>query len=97
VLHPILATAAIHGWLVEDPPGLLDSFNIDASNMLEMGVPTKSESNEEAWPAINRCLHAMCALIYGNHVRRIFGLGSSWYGVVMSHWRDLSHEVFIMM
>lgn len=65
LLYPILATAALYGWLVQDPPGLLEQFSIQASEILSINPEVSLRENEIAWPIVNDCLSSMCIRLYG--------------------------------
>lgn len=64
LLYPILATAAAHGWLVEDPPGLMGKFNISSSDILPIDF-NGTLINPPAWSAVHNCVYSMCKLLDG--------------------------------
>ena len=65
--YPILATAAAHGWLVQDPPGLLDSFGILSDDVLPFNLTAGvSMTSTSAWPVINGCLQRVCTEFNGD-------------------------------
>jgi hypothetical protein len=62
LVYPILATAAAHDWLVQDPAGLLDKFKIPSHDILPTNATTEDlELSASAWPVINGCLKKVCA------------------------------------
>lgn len=66
LVYPLLATAASHGWLVEEPPGLLDRFGISPGDMVSVDSAASNDTLEEAWDVVNDCLYQMCNALYGS-------------------------------
>jgi hypothetical protein len=64
LVYPILATAEAHGWLVQDPPDLLDRFSISARSILSTNT-TRTWEDKLAWPVVNDCLQKVCTPAYG--------------------------------
>lgn len=67
LVYPIILNATRQGLLFEDPPGLLDKFNIihdSASNDTELSIG--HESNTNPLPVVNGCLWALCDLLSDN-------------------------------
>lgn len=62
LVYPIVATAASEGWLIEDPPGLLDHFGITPSNIIP-----DSEAETVPWNVVNSCLSTICNALYGGN------------------------------
>lgn len=73
LLYPIIATAAFHGWLVEDPPGLLDKFTI-SSNVAPIDVAADFSENEAIWSVVNGCLVEMCYRTNGYAAKELCSL-----------------------
>lgn len=69
LVYPMLLNATAHGWLVEDPPGLLDKFNIIPDD-IKTNYTTDFAPSSRVRPVIDRCLAASCASLphYGRCV-----------------------------
>lgn len=66
LVYPILATAAAEGWLVEDPPGLLEKYDIIANYTLPTKPHVAAANSAYAWPLINACTQRFCTSVYAN-------------------------------
>lgn len=64
LLYPLLANSSFHGWLVEDPPGLLDTFGISALDLTGDEGFKAWGANVSTLPVVQDCITAMCDLVY---------------------------------
>jgi hypothetical protein len=72
LVYPILATAAANNWLVQDPAGLLDKFEIPSRDILPTNATAEdAKLGASAWPVINGCLTKVCAPLNGENADRI--------------------------
>jgi hypothetical protein len=67
LVYPLIATAASQGWLVQDPPGLLNRFGISPSDAVSVDPEEGNGTLEEAWPVVNDCIRNMCDALYGSN------------------------------
>jgi hypothetical protein len=67
LVYPIIATAASLGWLVEDPPGLLNHFGVSPSDAVSVDPAQSNETLTSAWSVVNDCLARICDALYGSN------------------------------